>query len=238
MSDKKNTEKKKKPHYAGHRDRLRQRILKTGTSIGLQDYELLEIILFAAIPRRDVKILAKELLNEFGTISSILGADISELKKVKGLSENAAVFFKAVHGLTQKILIDDIKQKPILGSWKKLIDYCHVAMAHEKREQFRILFLNRKNELMGDEVHQVGTVDHTPVYPREIIKRALEIGATAIILVHNHPSGDPQPSDSDLFMTEEIIKAAAALDIVVHDHIIISKRGNISFKALGLLNFK
>lgn len=228
--------KKDVPHHVGHRDRLRERFLKSGVD-GLQDYELLEMILFAAIPRRDVKPLAKDLLKEFGSLSAVMGASIADLQKVKGLSENAAILFKTVHALTQKMLKGDIEKKPVLGSWQKLIDYCHVAMAHEKREHFRVLFLNRKNQLMADEVQQVGTVDHTPVYPREIVKRALELGATALILVHNHPSGDPNPSDSDIAMTEEIIRAAASLDILVHDHIIIAQNGHVSFKSLGLLSF-
>ncbi len=224
------------PHHTGHRDRLRERFLKSGLD-GVQDYELLEIILFSAIPRRDVKPLAKQLLQEFGGISGVLNASAADLQKVKGMSENAAVLFKAVQGLTQKMLIADIGKKPVLSSWQKLIDYCHVAMAHEKREHFRVLFLNRKNQLIADEVQQVGTVDHTPVYPREIVRRALELGATALILVHNHPSGDPRPSDPDIAMTQEIIRAAAALDILVHDHLIISQNGHVSFKSLGILNF-
>ena len=228
--------KKDVPHYAGHRDRLRERFLKTGVD-GLQDYELLEMILFSAIPRRDIKPLAKQLLREFGSISAILNASITDLQKVKGLSENAAVLLKAVQALTQKMLRNDMEKKPILGSWQKLIDYCYVTMAHEKREHFRVLFLNRKNRLIADEVQQVGTVDHTPAYPREIVKRALELGATAMILVHNHPSGDPSPSDADIGMTKEIIRAAAALDILVHDHLIISQNGHVSFKSLGLLSF-
>jgi DNA repair protein RadC len=224
------------PHHAGHRDRLRGRFVKSGAG-ALEDYEVLEVILFAVIPRRDVKPLAKQLLAEFGGIAGLLGASLEDLKSVKGLGENAAVFLKAVHALTQRMLVADVHKKPVLGSWQKLLDYCHVAMAHEKREQFRILFLNRKNELIADEVQQIGTVDHAPVYPREIVRRALELGATALILVHNHPSGDPTPSDSDIVMTEEIIRAARALDIMVHDHLIISRSGPSSMKSLGLLHF-
>jgi DNA repair protein RadC len=228
---------KSAPHHAaGHRDRLRERFLKSGAE-GLQDYELLEMILFAAIPRRDVKPLAKQLLKEFGSLSGVMCAGISDLQKIKGLSENSAILIKTVQALTIKMMKNDIEKKPVLSSWQKLIDYCYVAMAHEKREHFRVLFLNRKNQLMADEVQQIGTVDHTPVYPREIVRRALELGATALILVHNHPSGDPTPSDSDIAMTEEVIKAAAALDILVHDHLIISQNGHISFKSLGLLSF-
>lgn len=225
-----------KPHHAGHRDRLRARYLKSGAG-AFEDYELLEMMLFAAIPRRDVKPLAKALLARFGTIAGVLGAPVEDLLRVKGLSENSVVLLKTVHALTQRALLDDIRKRPLLNSWQKLIDYCTVAMAHEKREQFRVLFLNRKNQLIGDEVQQVGTVDHTPVYPREIVKRALEIGATAMILVHNHPSGDPMPSDADLSMTEDIIRASAALGIHVHDHIIISESGHISFKSLGIMEF-
>lgn len=223
-------------HGEGHRERLRNRFVRSGPG-AFEDYELMEMILFAAIPRRDVKPLAKNLLAHFGGIAGVLGASLEELKQVKGLSENSAVLLKTVHALTQRMLFGDIEKKPVLSSWQKLIDYCHVAMAHEKREHFRVLFLNRKNQLIADEVQQVGTVDHAPVYPREIVKRTLELGATAIILVHNHPSGDPTPSDSDISMTEEIVRAARALDVLVHDHLIISKNGHTSFKALGIVDF-
>lgn len=223
-------------HHTGHRDRLRERFVKTGSE-GVADYELLELVLFSAIPRRDVKPLAKSLIAAFGGLPGVMAADLTALQKIKGLSGNAAVLLKAVHALTQRALLADLQKKPLLGSWQKLIDYCTVAMAREKREQFRVLFLNRKNELIADEVQQTGTVDHAPVYPREILRRALELGATAMILVHNHPSGDPTPSDSDIAMTDEIIRAAAALDVVVHDHLIISRNGHTSFKSLGLLEF-
>ena len=226
--------KKPEPHHVGHRDRLRERFLKSGGE-GVQDYELLEMILFAAIPRRDVKPLAKDLLKEFGSISGILSAGVEELQKVKGLSENAAILFKTVHALSKKMLWADIEKQPVLSSWQKLLDYCHVAMAHEKREHFRILFLNRKNQLMADEVQQTGTVDQAAVYPREVVKRALDLGATAIILVHNHPSGDPTPSKADIDLTNEIIRAAGTMDILVHDHLIISRNGHTSLKAMGLL---
>lgn len=235
-SSKPSAQKKEVPHHSGHRDRLRARFVKSGAG-ACEDYELLELLLFSAIPRRDVKPLAKALLKQFGSIAGVLAADMQDLAKVKGLSDNSAALVKLVHALTQRMLIEDVEQKPILSSWKKLLDYCHVAMAHEKREQFRVLFLNRKNQLIADEVQQVGTVDHAPVYPREIVKRALEHGATALILVHNHPSGDPSPSDSDIAMTEEIVRAARTLDVVVHDHLIIAKSGHASFKALGLLDF-
>lgn len=236
MSDAAPKTKKETPHHAGHRDRLRGRFVKSGAG-AFEDYELLEMILFSAIPRRDVKPLAKKLLAQFGGLGGVFGAGLEDLKKVQGLSENSAALLKAIHAAAQRMLMGDIEKKPILGSWQKLIDYCYVAMAHEKREHFRVLFLNRKNQLIADEVQQIGTVDHAPVYPREIVKRALELGATALILVHNHPSGDPTPSDSDLSMTEEIIRAARALDVLVHDHLIISKNGHSSFKSMGLLDF-
>lgn len=237
MVEKKLKETQAEPHHGtGHRDRLRQRYVRSGAG-AFEDYELLELVLFSAIPRKDVKPLAKSLLLRFGGLQGVLAAPLEDLKRVKGLSENSAVLLKTVHSLTQRMLFSEIEKKPVLSSWQKLIDYCHVAMAHEKREHFRILFLNRKNQLMADEVQQVGTVDHAPVYPREIVRRALELGATAIILVHNHPSGDPTPSDSDIAMTQEIILAAKALELLVHDHIIISQNGHISFKSLGLLDF-
>lgn len=223
-------------HHDGHRDRLRQRFLKNGPE-GVADYELLEMLLFSAIPRRDVKPLAKQLLAVFGSLAGVLGAAPAELEKVKGVSGNTAALIKVVHALHQRALRGQVMQKPMLASWQKLVDYCTVAMAEEKREQFRVLFLNRKNQLIADEVQQTGTVDHAPVYPREIVKRALELGATAMILVHNHPSGDPTPSDSDIAMTEEIIRAAVVLDIMVHDHLIISRSGYTSFKSMGLLEF-
>lgn len=238
MADKpvKSAAKEDVPHHAGHRDRLRGRFAKSGAG-AFEDYELLELVLFSIIPRRDVKPLAKKLLAEFGGIAGVLGASLPDLQKTKGLGENAAIFFKAVHALTERVLVSDVIQKPVLSSWQKLLDYCHVAMAQEKREHFRVLFLNRKNELIADEVQQTGTVDHAPVYPREIVRRALELGATALILVHNHPSGDPTPSDSDIEITEEIIRATRALGILVHDHLIISRSGHVSFKSMGLLHF-
>ncbi len=222
--------------HDGHRDRLRGRFIRSGTG-ALEDYELLELALFTAIPRKDVKPLAKQLLVRFGSMGGVLGATVDDLQTVKGISENTAVFIKTMHALTLRMLMEEIKEKPILTSWQKLIDYCRTAMAHETREHFRVLFLNKKNQLIADEVKQVGTVDHVPVYPREVVKRALDLGATAMILVHNHPSGDPTPSDGDITMTRELIKAAKAMDVMIHDHIIIGKSGHTSFKSMGLLEF-
>lgn len=229
-----NDNKKELPHHSGHRLRLRQRFMTMGGD-GMADYELLEILLFSAIPRKDVKPLAKQLLSRFGGFGNVLTAPLGELLKIEGVSEATAAFLKAIHFSTQKILQEQMKGLPILSTWKSLIDYCYVAMAHEQREHFRVMFLNKKNQLIADEVQQIGTVDHTPVYPREVIKRALELGATALILVHNHPSGDHMPSQSDIDMTPDVMKAAAALDVVIHDHIIVSKSGHSSFKSLGLI---
>jgi DNA repair protein RadC len=222
------------PDYLGHRDRLRARFVASKGQ-GLADYELLEMILFAAIPRRDVKPIAKALIKECGGFGHVFAAELETLTRVKGVSENTAVLIKTIYAAAKKMHQDVVVNQPILNSWKSLIDYCHVTLAHEKKEHFRVLFLDRKNKLMADEIQQTGTVDHAPVYPREIMKRALEVGATALILVHNHPSGDPQPSVSDIDMTAEIVKLAEMLGIVVHDHIIIAKSGYVSFKAKGLL---
>lgn len=227
------TAKKEKPHYTGHRDRLRQRFLQSGPD-ALADYEMLELVLFMAIPRRDVKPLAKELLAKFDTFTGVLNAPLPELVKA-GLSENAAIALKAIQSSAHRLLKQEIMHKPILNSWQRLVDYCHATMAHEKKESFRILFLNKKNELIADEIHQTGTVDHTPAYPREIMKRALDVGATALILVHNHPSGDHTPSQADIDMTYAIQGAGDPFNIVIHDHIIVSKNGITSFKSKGLL---
>jgi DNA repair protein RadC len=226
----------KEPHYVGHRDRLRERFANAGPD-ALQDYELLELVLFSIIPRRDVKPLAKTLLDEFGSLLGVMSASVDKLKTVDGLSDSSAVQLKAFHALTQRMLIEEIKQKPVLNSWQKLLDYCRVSMAHEPREQFRVFFLDRKNQLLKAETKQVGTVDHVQVYPREVVKRAIELSASAIILVHNHPSGDPTPSQADIAMTKELLAAAKTLEITVHDHIIIGRDGHSSLRALGLVEF-
>lgn len=223
-----------KPHYHGHRDRLRQRFHDGGPD-SLQDYELLELLLFSAIPRRDVKPLAKTLLATFGSLPRLMHAPVPALTAIDGISENTALFLKGITALSHRAMKQDLMEKPILNSWTRLLDYCYTTMAHEQNEQFRILFMNKKNRLIADETQQKGTIDHTPAYPREVIKRALELGASAIILVHNHPSGDHRPSEDDLTMTQAIVHAGKALNIVVHDHIIVSENGYSSFKSLGLL---
>ena len=222
-----------RPHYHGHRERLRARFLSSGQE--LPDYELLELLLFTAIPRRDVKPLAKALIGRFGSLGGVLSASPEQLTGQPGLSENTAVFLRAVREAGLRLIREEVIDRPVVTSWRQLIEYCHAAMAREAREQFRILFLDKKNRLIADEVQQEGTVDHTPAYPREIVKRALEVGATALILVHNHPSGDPQPSQADRDLTRQIVDAARPLGIVVHDHVVISRTGHTSFRALGLL---
>lgn len=233
-TDEKPTETAPKPHYHGHRDRLRARLRDSGID-ALQDYEILELILFSAIPRKDVKPIAKELLASFGSLSAIFHAPHQDLMRIGGISENTALLFKALTGFAHRAIKEEIRAKPILNSWTRLIEYCTTTMGHEKREHFRILFLNRKNELIADEIQTSGTVDQTQAYPREIMKRALELGATALILVHNHPSGDPKPSKADITMTEQIILAGEPFSIVIHDHIIVSKNGHSSFKSMGLI---
>lgn len=222
------------PHYHGHRDRLRTRFLQGGPD-ALPDYELLELVLFMAIPRRDVKPLAKALITRFGTLAGVLHAPPAELEKIEGLSDNSVIALKTIQASAFRMLKQDVLKKPILNSWGRLMDYCAATMAHETKEHFRILFLNKKNELIADEIQQSGTVDHTPVYPREIMKRALELGATALILCHNHPSGDPTPSRTDIDMTQTIKAAGEPFNIIIHDHIIVSKHGTASFRNLGLM---
>ncbi|NOX82818.1 MAG: JAB domain-containing protein [Alphaproteobacteria bacterium] len=221
-------------HAKGHRERLRVRFKKAGID-GLQDYELLELVLFRAIPRRDVKPLAKDLIAKFGGFAEALAAPIDRLVEVKGVSQNVAEELKIVQAAAIKLTQERILKRPVITSWNDLLSYCRAAMADEKTELFRIMFLDKKNILIADEVQQRGTVDHTPVYPREVVKRALELGASAIILVHNHPSGDPTPSRADVEMTNQIIKAGAALNIRVHDHIIVGHKHHASFKSLGLI---
>lgn len=222
------------PHYHGHRQRLRERFRKQG-SAGMADYEMVELILFRALPRRDIKPLAKQLLAEFGSLSAILGASEKRLSQVKGLGQSAVLDLKLYHEVAKTVSSQSIRDVNVLDSWSSVLDYCRTAMAHEDKEQFRILFLNKKNHLISDEVQQVGTVDHTPVYPREVAKRSLELSASALILVHNHPSGDPYPSRADIEMTKTIIKVLEPLGIVMHDHIIIGLDGHASLKGMQLI---
>lgn len=221
-------------HYHGHRERLRAKYREHGDT-GLADYEILELVLFRLIPRRDTKPIAKALLSRFGTLAGVFGAPLSLLTEVKGVGENVALDLKLVTTVGQRMLKSDLRHKQVLASWSAVIDYCHAAMAYEAREQFRILFLDKRNVLIADEVQGHGTVDHTPVYPREVVRRALELSSTALILVHNHPSGDPTPSRADIDMTKTIIDTARPLGISVHDHIIIGRDGHASLKGLRLI---
>ena len=236
-----------KPHYRGHRGRLQARLLDAGPG-ALQSYELLELLLAPGDPLGDTKPLAKALLDRYdGNLARALTAPLEELRKIevevevrgrkrmKRLGDPAIAALKAAQALAHLLLLDEVKKQPVLSSWKQVISYVRAAMAHERTEQFRILFLDKKNILLRDEVQQRGTVDHAPVYPREVVKRALELGASALILVHNHPSGDPTPSRADIEMTKDVQKAAAALGLVVHDHIVIGRDGHASLRTLGLM---
>jgi len=218
----------------GHRERLRARFLKGGAD-AMPDYELLELTLFAALPRRDTKPLAKALLVRFGSFAEVIAAPRARLMEVKGVGENVANHLKIVEAAAQRLAKTKVMGRAALSSWSALLDYCTAAMARSETEEFRVLFLDRKNMLVADEVLNRGTVDHAPVYPREIVKRALELNASAIILVHNHPSGDPAPSKADIAMTREVAIAAKALGITIHDHLVIGRGGHASFKSLGLL---
>jgi len=224
----------KAAHYHGHRRRLRQRFLAAGSE-AISDYEMLELILFRAIPQRDVKPLAKDLLATFGSFSEVIAAPLERLKEVDGLGEAAITELKIVQAAANRLVRGEVKQRQVLSSWSNVLDYCRAAMAFESKEHFRILFLDKGNHLIADEQHQTGTVDHTPVYPREVVKRALELSATAVILVHNHPSGDPTPSRADIEMTRAIVDVARPLGIAVHDHLIVGKDGHASLKALKLM---
>ena len=219
---------------AGHRERLRTRFLKGGAD-AMPDYELLELTLFAALPRRDTKPLAKALLARFGSFAEVIAAPRARLLEIPGVGENVANHLKIVEAAAQRLGKTSVMGRTALSSWSALLDYCTAAMARSDREEFRVLFLDRKNVLVADEVQNKGTVDHAPVYPREIVKRALELSASAMILVHNHPSGDSTPSKADIAMTREIVTAAKALGIAVHDHLVIGRAGHSSFKSLGLL---
>ncbi len=201
----------------------------------MPDYELLELVLFRAIGQKDTKPLAKALIAKFGTFGDVLAAPTARLKEVKGVGDKVAFELKLIQAASVRMARNTVMSKPALTSWTALIEYCTAAMAYDDREQFRLLFLDRKNVLIADEVQQRGTVDHTPVYPREVIKRALELSASAIILVHNHPSGDPTPSQTDIDMTRQIVDAASKLTITVHDHIIIGRTGHASFRAMNLI---
>lgn len=224
---------KPKPHYHGHRARLRERFLKAGAD-AVQDYELLELVLFRALPRGDVKPLAKRLLDRFGSFAGVVSAPLERLTEIEGLGQAAATEIKVVQAAALKLSQGEMLGQPVLSGWRAVMDYCRAAMARQKTEQFRVLFLDHKNRLCADEVLSEGTINHTPVYPREVMKRAVELQASAIILVHNHPSGDPTPSRADIDMTRKIVEAGETLGVKVHDHVVVGAKEIASFKALGL----
>ncbi len=222
------------PHYHGHRERLRGRFREAGQD-ALSDYELLELLLFRALPRRDVKPLAKSLLEKFGSFAEVISAPQSRLAEVKGLGDAGITELKIVQAAASRLLRGAVKKRLVLSSSASVLDYCRGAQAFADRELFRVIFLDKRNQLIADEIQQTGTVDHTPVYPREVVKRALELSATAIILVHNHPGGDPTPSRADIEMTKRIVEVARGLGIEVHDHIIVGRDGHASLKGLKLI---
>lgn len=225
----------KAPSYIrDHRARLRERFMTQGAG-AVADYELLELILFAAVPRQDMKPLARKLLDTFGDLNGVLSAPVARLEQVKGAGPAVITHLKITEAAAHRMARARVMQRPVISGWDALLDYCRTVMAHRETEQFRVLFLDRKNVLIADEAQAKGTVDHVPVYPREVVKRALELNASALILVHNHPSGDPTPSQPDIDMTAQINRAAQALGITLHDHLIIGREAELSFRAQGLL---
>jgi DNA repair protein RadC len=220
------------PHQLGHRERLRERALKSLDAV--PDYELLELFLFRTFPRGDIKPIAKALLTRFGSLGAITTASVEDLRTVPGVGEQAALDLKLLGEVTLRVGRETIRKRTVIGSWSALLAYVKVALANEPREQFRVLFLDNKNQLILDEIQNRGTVDHAPVYAREVMRRALELSASSVILVHNHPSGDPTPSGADITMTREVVDAGRALKISVHDHLVVGREGVASFKALGL----
>ena len=223
------------PSYiADHRKRLRDRF-RAGGMAAVADYELLELLLFRALPRQDVKPLAHDLIDCFGDLCGVIAAPEARLLQVRGVGDSVVLELKLVEAAAQRMARARVMHRPVLSSWAALLDYCHTAMAHRSTEQFRILYLDRKNVLIADEEQARGTVDHVPVYPREVVKRALELDASALILVHNHPSGDPTPSEADITMTRQVAQACGALGLTLHDHLVIGRSREVSFRAEGLL---
>ena len=220
--------------HLGHRDRLRRRFLEGGAA-ALQDYELLEFLLFGARPRGDTKPLAKALIRKFGSFAEVITADPNALREVKGVSDTVIGAIKIAEAAAQHLTREQVMGKPVLSTWFAVVDFCRAQLAHKKLEEFHLLFLDRKNQLIAMEQHRKGSVDQAQIYVREIVKRALELHSSAVILVHNHPSGDPQPSQADVAVTNQIRDALSSVSIDVHDHLIIGKKGNVSFKQLGLL---
>lgn len=235
--------KQAKPHHAGHRERLRDRARTAGLH-HLPDYELLELFLFRSQPQGDVKPVAKALLTRFGSLAAVLAASVEDLMTVraedsrgraKGVGAETALDLAALHEVSRRVAKEEANKRTVISSWTALLAYVRLSLQHEPREQFRVLYLDKKNQLILDEIQNRGTVDHAPVYPREVVRRALELAASAMIIVHNHPSGDPTPSRADIDMTKQVIEAARALSVQVHDHLIVGREGVASFKQLGLM---
>lgn len=224
----------KRPHFWGHRERLRTRFLASG-HVSMPEYELLELVLFNAIPRIDVKPLAKRLLEAFGDLNAVVAASETRLLQVSGATPRVYLQLRIVEAMAHRMARAKVMSKSVISSWDDLMSYCKTVMAYRETEQFRVLFLDRKNMLIADEEQGKGTVDHVPVYPREVAKRCLEINASAIILVHNHPSGDPTPSQADIDMTQQVEGACSAIGVSLHDHVVIGKEMDASFRSLGLL---
>ena len=223
-----------RPHHLGHRERLRERAL--GGGLGhLPDYEILELYLSRSVPRQDVKERAKALIRRFGSLSAVLAAPLAELQQVRQVGEAVALDLKLVHELARRAALEALGKRPVISSWTALLDYVRTVLQHEPREQVRVLFLDKKNQLIADEVMNHGTVDHAPLYPREVVRRALELSASSLILVHNHPSGDASPSAADIAVTKEVVAAAKPLGLGVHDHIIVGRGGVESLKGRGLM---
>ncbi|MFY0400331.1 RadC family protein [Brevundimonas naejangsanensis] len=234
---------KARPHHAGHRERLRERARTAGIH-HLPDYELLELFLFRSQPQSDVKPVAKALLTRFGSLAAVLAASVEDLMTVKaedsrgrarGVGAETALDLAALHEVSRRVAKEEANRRTVISSWTALLAYVRLSLQHEPREQFRVLYLDKKNQLILDEIQNRGTVDHAPVYPREVVRRALELSASAMIIVHNHPSGDPTPSRADIDMTKQVIEAARALSLTVHDHLIVGREGVASFKQLGLM---
>lgn len=222
------------PHFHGHRDRLRARFAEAGPG-ALSDYEVLELILYRAVPRIDTKPLAKALLARFGDLAGVFGAEAREIQNVEGAGASVAADIKAIQAAMERVRLAEAKARPVVSSWSSLVAYCKTALQHEAREQVRVLYLDAKNQIILDEIHSTGTVSQSSVYPREIVRRALELSAASLILVHNHPSGDSRPSAADVDITRALIAAAQTMGISVHDHLVIGRNGTASFKALGLI---
>ena len=224
-----------KPHHLGHRERLRERFLSGGPD-ALPDYELLELLLTLAKPRVDCKPLAKDLLKRFGSLPALLAADANSLRDIDGVGDSTVTALKIVQAMAQRMLKRDVLDKPVLDSWNKVLDYCHSVMALEREEQLRLFFLDGRNALVADEIQSKGTVNHTPLYVREVVKRALELGASALILAHNHPTGDPSPSRDDIALTREVKNALNTVGVALHDHIIIGRKGHSSLRSMNVID--